>query len=160
MSAELIDELKSYIEQKAHPFALKRAVAPAQEEVAELALWAKSHFSLAAAITPIICLNCHPFLQKVAEALTKHKAACSLLTLDELEKIGFDQLFAHPLFQVLLFPVEQIIAHPFLHAKVASPQVHKLEQKLFGLAKIEEYLHDEAKKRDLWEKLKNMPLSS
>lgn len=169
MSHKIAKDLLCYIKEQQHPFHIEKKQPPIAQKAppaekkqptSELHSWASSQFALADPITPIICLDVHPFLQKISDALTKFVATTSLLSLDKIEKMSWDALFANPLFQILLVPIDHIEQIPFLKQRVPIPEPHKLTTSIFPLEKIELYLHDATKKRDLWENLKRMPLSS
>ncbi|MCH9609422.1 MAG: hypothetical protein S4CHLAM45_05630 [Chlamydiales bacterium] len=174
MKSKLAHDLRRYIQEKEHPFALekiKEVKTPKSpppspppkkepEPLSEMQKWAAEQFSLTTPITPIICLDVHPFLIKISDALTKYIAASSLFSLEKIEQMGWSTLFKNPLFQILLLPIDHIQTVPILRSRLPSPTLYKLEANLFPLEKIELYLHDESKKRELWEKLKQLPLSS
>ncbi len=180
MSCELAKEIRHWIEDAMHPFAIAPILVKTQEyeppqpkpEIRSLPeekapnvtdpmyAWAQSQFKMAKPLTPLLCLDVHPFLKKVCEALTKSVATTSLISLAEIEQIGWKELFANPFFQFLLLPIDQIISTPFLHNLLPNPLPHTPSAFLFPLEKIEVYLNDEKKKRELWESLKRMPLSS
>ena len=148
MSSELAKDLLSYIHQQATPFPI---------EVRKQETPKKGPVEL---LTPIICLDVHPFLQKVCDALTQHVATTSLLSLQKIEQMGWDALFSNPFFQILLVPMDVMESIPLLKQKLPSAVPHQLTASIFPLEPIEVYLQDTTKKRDLWENLKRMPLSS
>lgn len=173
MTCDLARDLLCWIKQQQHPFAFEKPaeVIPSIEPViveqpndvesvkSDVHTWAETHITLCRPITPLLCLDVHPFLEKVVDALTKSVATASLIKRSELEEIGFETLFTNPFLQFLLVPIEEIEANPLLHARLPNPEPHCPKANLFPLWSIETYLNDQKKKRDLWESLKRLPLS-
>ncbi len=125
----------------------EKPVVEEESAFADLKKWAAGRLNLTKPITPIVCIGEHPFWEKVVDALTQRVASASLLSLQEVEQMGWESFLTHPLLKILLIPPEISLPLSFSGS-------------LLNLESAETYLSSESKKRELWNQLKSMSLSS